>query len=106
MIIQFSVFIDPRSTRRIDTFLASLFPLFSRSQVQKIIELNRVMIKAKTYVEGESNGVVHYTAPYSRFQYHGKVMISPLTGSTWSHGEGKVATDRDLEYSKVGATAK
>ena len=47
MIIQFSVFIDPRSTRRIDTFLASLFPLFSRSQVQKIIELNRVMINGK-----------------------------------------------------------
>lgn len=60
MIIHFSIYIDPRSARRIDTFLAGLFPDFSRSQVQKVIDSGRVTINgveirknAKIYLRDE-----------------------------------------------------
>lgn len=38
---------------------------------------------------------------YARFQYYGKVMVSPITGSSWAmKGEKKVLTGRDLTYNK------
>lgn len=58
----------------------------------------------RTYVEN-GHGVVHYLSPYARFQYHGKLMLSGLTGSSWSHGEKKVLTNIDLKYSKSTATS-
>lgn len=47
MILHFSIFIDNRATRRIDSFLAGLFPDLSRSQVQKVIDSGRVKINGK-----------------------------------------------------------
>lgn len=42
-----------------------------------------------------------YASPYARFQYYGKVMIDPATGSTFApKGTRKVLTDRNLKYSK------
>lgn len=84
--------------------------LFMANEARKLMqpyvpELNHIMIKdVRTYVE-DGQGIVHYMAPYSRFQWGGKVMISPLTGSTWSKGEAKILTMRDLKYSKALATS-
>ena len=45
------------------------------------------------------SGKVIYNAPYARFQYYGKVMVSPSTGSPWAKaGERKVLTSRPLQY--------
>lgn len=42
-----------------------------------------------------------YASPYARFQYYGKVMIDPATGSTFApKGTRKVLTERNLKYSK------
>lgn len=42
-----------------------------------------------------------YASPYARFQYYGKVMIDPATGSTFApKGKRKALTDRNLKYSK------
>ncbi len=44
-------------------------------------------------------GEVVWNAPYARFLYYGKVMVSPSTGSSWAKsGERKVLTDRSLTY--------
>ena len=44
-------------------------------------------------------------APYGRFQYMGKVMVDPDTGSPWAKpGAKKIVTDRDLSYSNPKAT--
>ncbi|MPN48985.1 hypothetical protein SDC9_196598 [bioreactor metagenome] len=40
--------------------------------------------------------------PYARFQYYGKLMVSPTTGSPWAKkGERKVLTSIDLKYSTI-----
>ena len=45
------------------------------------------------------SGEIDQVAPYARFQYYGKVMASPITGSPWAaKGEKKILTDRDLQY--------
>ena len=48
------------------------------------------------------SGRIYYLAPYGRYQYYGKLMVSSLTGSPYArHGEKKVLTDRNLNYSKL-----
>lgn len=45
--------------------------------------------------------------PYGRFQYYGKVMIDPVTGSPFARkGAKKVVTDRPLTYSNPEARPK
>ena len=54
----------------------------------------------RTYVEGGS-GVVHYLSPYARYQYHGFLMVSRITGSPWAkRGESTVLLGIPLNYSK------
>jgi hypothetical protein len=49
---------------------------------------------------------VLFPGPYGRFLYMGKVMVDPDTGSPWARaGAKKVVTDRDLTFSRPGATA-
>lgn len=46
------------------------------------------------------SGKIQYLAPYARYQYYGKLMVSSVTGSSYArHGEKKVLTDIDLVYS-------
>lgn len=54
----------------------------------------------------EENGKrVIFPGPYARFQYGGKVMIDPVTGSPWARkGVKKVLTDTPLRYSNPQAT--
>lgn len=45
------------------------------------------------------SGKVVYNAPYARFLYYGRVMISPTTGSPWAkNGERKTTTSREMSY--------
>lgn len=49
---------------------------------------------------------VEFPGPYARFQYGGKVMVDPVTGSPWARKgvNNKVVTDRPLTYSQPMAT--
>lgn len=54
----------------------------------------------------EKNGArVVFPGPYARFQYFGKVMVDPVTGSPWARKDAKkVLTERPLKYSQPQAT--
>ena len=84
--------------------------LFMANEARKLMqpyvpELNHIMIKdVRTYVEN-GGGVVHYMAPYSRYQFGGVLFVSSITGSSYSKGEYKVPTNRRLRYSKPLATS-
>lgn len=48
------------------------------------------------------SGRIYYLAPYGRYQYYGKLMVSSVNGSAWArHGEKKILTGHDLQYSKL-----
>ena len=84
--------------------------LFLANEARKLMqpyvpELNHILVKnVRTYVEG-GQGIIHYMSPYARYQYHGKLMVSGKTGSSWSHGEAKVLTNKNLHYSKPTASS-
>ena len=45
---------------------------------------------------------VIYPGPYARFLYYGKLMVDPITGSSYSpKGGTKVLTDKNLVFSKA-----
>lgn len=57
--------------------------------------------KSSTLGTKIGTGKVNQVAPYARFQYYGKLMVSSITGSPWaSHGESKVLTDKNLDHDK------
>ena len=61
-------------------------------------------LQQRSYVNDEGSEVV-FPGPYARFQYGGKVMVDPVTGSPWARaGVKKVLTDRPLTYSRAEAT--
>jgi hypothetical protein len=62
--------------------------------------LNGVLIKTAVLGTKIGEGEIHQIAPYARYQYYGKLMVSSTTGSAWSHGEKKVLTDKDLVHNK------
>lgn len=46
------------------------------------------------------SGRIVFANPYARFQYYGKLMVSRITGSSYArHGESKIVTNKDLQYS-------
>lgn len=60
--------------------------------------LNGVLIKSAILGTKIGSGIVNQNAPYSRYHYYGKLMVSSTTGSAWSHGESKVLTEKDMKY--------
>ena len=45
------------------------------------------------------SGTVEWIAPYAKYMYYGKLMVSPSTGSSWAErGERKVLTPKKLNY--------
>ena len=62
--------------------------------------LSGMLVKSATLGTKIGEGKIHQIAPYAKYQYYGKLMVSSKTGSSWSKGEKKVITDRDLNYSK------
>lgn len=62
--------------------------------------LTGILEKSATLGTNIGSGHIQQNAPYARYQYYGKLMISSTTGSAWSRGESKVLTDKNLEYNK------
>jgi hypothetical protein len=62
--------------------------------------LTGTLIKTSTLGTKIGSGEVNQIAPYARYQYYGKLMVSSITGSAYSHGEKKVLTDIDLVHNK------
>ena len=61
-------------------------------------------LQQRSHTEEDGKKVV-FPRPYGRFQYGGKVMVDPVTGSPWARkGAKKVLTDRPLQYSNPQAT--
>lgn len=61
-------------------------------------------LQQRSHIEEDGKKVV-FPGPYGRFQYGGKVMVDPVTGSPWARkGAKKVLTDRPLKYSNPQAT--
>lgn len=60
------------------------------------------LIKSASIGTKIGSGHIEQVAPYARYLYYGKLMVSPLTGSSYAKkGESKVLTDKDLDYSKA-----
>lgn len=58
-----------------------------------------VLEKSATLGTKIGSGEIHQIAPYARYLYYGKLMVSSITGSAWARqGEKKVLTDTDLQY--------
>lgn len=62
--------------------------------------LNGVLFRSATEGTVIGSGKIVYNAPYARYQYYGKLMVSSTTGSAYSRGEKKVLTGTDLQYNK------
>lgn len=63
-------------------------------------------LQQRSHTENNGRRVV-FPGPYGRFQYMGKVMVDPDTGSPWARrGVKKVVTNRPLTYSRIGATSR
>lgn len=61
-------------------------------------------LQQRSHTENGGKQVI-FPGPYGRFQYGGKVMVDPVTGSPWARkGAKKVLTDRPLKYSNPQAT--
>lgn len=61
-------------------------------------------LQQRSYVDRGGRQVV-FLGPSARFQYGGKVMVDPDTGSPWARkGVKKVLTDRPIKYSNSQAT--
>lgn len=60
-------------------------------------------LQQRSHTERKGAAVV-FPGPYGRFQYGGKVMVDPDTGSPWARkGAEKVLTNRPLTYSNPQA---
>lgn len=63
-------------------------------------------MRQRTHMEDGGKRVV-YPGPQGRFQYYGKVMVDPDTGSPWAReGAEKVLTERQLNYSDPNAVSE
>ena len=61
-------------------------------------------LQQRSHTEDGGKKVI-FPGPYGRFQYGGKVMVDPVTGSPWARKDArKVLTDRPLQYSNPQAT--
>ena len=68
--------------------------------------LSGVLIKSATLGSTIGSGEIVQIAPYARYQYYGKLMVSSITGSAWAKmGESKVLTDKNITYSKINPNA-
>lgn len=60
---------------------------------------NGILYKSATLGTTIGSGEIIQVAPYARYQYYGKLMVSRITGSAWAkQGESKVLTNQPLTY--------
>lgn len=76
-------FVDSECIRRMDKYTPML---------------SGMLIKSATLGTKIGTGKIQQIAPYAKYQYYGKLMVSSKTGSSWSKGEKKILTDRNLNY--------
>ena len=63
--------------------------------------LSGVLFKSATLGTKIGSGEIVQNAPYARYQYYGKLMVSSVTGSAFATGgESKVLTQTDLVHQK------
>ena len=63
------------------------------------------LVRARSAATAGSGTVIAGVPPSGRFLYEGKVMIDPVTGSSWARKDAKkVVTNRPLIYSNPQAT--
>ena len=79
-------FVDSECIRRMDKYTPML---------------SGMLVKSATLGTKIGEGEIHQIAPYAKYQYYGKLMVSSKTGSAWSKGEKKVPTGKDLNYTKA-----
>ena len=62
---------------------------------------NGFLMRSATLGTKIGSGEINQIAPYARYQYYGKLMVSSITGSAWArYGEKKVLTDKELVHDK------
>ena len=60
-----------------------------------------ILIRSALIATNIGSGEVIYRTPYARYQYYGKLMVDPDTGSAWARpGVTKVLTNRDLNHAE------
>lgn len=63
--------------------------------------LSGMLVKSATLGTKIGKGEIHQIAPYAKYQYYGKLMVSSITGSPYANkGEKKILTGINLKYSK------
>lgn len=77
---------------------------------KKVLQLSETYIPARNLVLTKSgttgtvigSGLVQWVSPYARFQFYGKLMISPITGSPYARmGEKKILTNTPLKHIRL-----
>lgn len=72
-----------------------------RLSVPYVPKRDGVLIRSATISTNLGSGEVKYRTPYARYQYYGKLMVDPETGSSWARaGVTKVLTNRDLGHAE------
>ena len=61
---------------------------------------NGFLEKSATLGTVIGSGLIKQEQDYARYQYYGMLMVSSITGSAYSSGEGKVLTDIPLQHDK------
>ena len=94
-----------------DRFKKAQFALDTQimNDVEPYMPIRENTLRSLTRAESTSlagKGKVCVSAgAYGRFQYEGKVMVDPITGSPWARKDAKkVLTDRPLTYSNPMTT--
>lgn len=60
-----------------------------------------ILEKMATIGTAIGSGEIRQSAPYARYLYYGKLMVSTVTGSSYArHGETKKLTATELKYDK------
>lgn len=63
--------------------------------------LSGILFKSAKASPRLGSGNIVQLTPYARYQYYGKLMVSPTTGSSWAKKyEKKVLTDTNLVHNK------
>ena len=72
-----------------------------RLSVPLVPKKDGVLIRSAPVHTKMGSGEVIYRTPYARYQYYGKLMVDPVTGSAWARaGVTKVLTNRDLNHAE------
>lgn len=72
-----------------------------RLSAQYVPKRNGVLIRSAPIATEIGSGLVIYRTPYAKYQYYGKLMVDPDTGSAWARpGVKKVLTNRDLVHAE------